>query len=370
MFKKCNLEVRMIPFHQITKTIAELLYKHDCVIVPNFGGFVARHLSSKFSKGNEVLFPPSKQILFNKNLVHQDGLLSSKIADNYHLSHHEVSVLLSDYVAYINSLLSVKKRFELDSIGLLYIDSENVLRFEAKTDVNFLIESFGFEPISTTEISIPVLSPEPVLAQYIDRKISNSELQPKQRKKHVQIAALAVGVPFLFTILLLAVSKKPIQPVLQASLNPFYSPEKLYTPNLNFSSKFIKISDAETVVPTKMDNGLTYFTVGDNNNVIIASNSDFSETKLTSKNNVKTSNNSVLSLDGKFQVVVGCFGVETNAKKLIKELKNSNITAGISGVNAKGLYVVSCGGFDTKEAANNLLSEIKSNYPSAWIMVQ
>lgn len=369
MFKKCNLEVRMIPFQQITKTIAELLYKHDCVIVPNFGGFVARNTSSKFNKGNDVLFPPSKQILFNKNLIHQDGLLSSAITDAYNISYTEVSKLLIDYVAYINSLLAVKKRFELDNIGLLYIDSENLLRFEAKTDVNFLIESFGFDPVVASEINLPVLVAERVNNQFTDRKITVAEQQKKQTK-YAKIAALAVGVPIAFALLLWAVSSKPIQPVLQSSLNPFYNPEKLYTPNLNFSSKFIKISEAETVVPTKMDNGLTYFTVGDNNNVIIASNSDFSETKLTSKNDVKTSNNSVLNVEGKFQVVVGCFGVETNAKKLIKELKNSNITAGISGVNAKGLHVVSCGGFNTKEEANNLLSEIKSNYPSAWIMAQ
>ncbi|MBK8367638.1 MAG: hypothetical protein IPL10_09520 [Bacteroidetes bacterium] len=56
----------MLHYTQITHLIAELLFKHDCVIVPNFGGFVARNYNSNFSKGSNVLYPQSKHILFNK----------------------------------------------------------------------------------------------------------------------------------------------------------------------------------------------------------------------------------------------------------------------------------------------------------------
>ena len=59
----------MLHYNQITHLIAELLFKHDCVIVPNFGGFVARNYSSNFNKGSNVLYPQSKHILFNKNFT-------------------------------------------------------------------------------------------------------------------------------------------------------------------------------------------------------------------------------------------------------------------------------------------------------------
>ena len=72
--------------------------------------------------------------------------------------------------------------------------------------------------------------------------------------------------------------------------------------------------------------------------------------------------------DGKYQVVVGCFGVEKNANKLIKELQSKNMNAGISGINNKGLHIVSCGGFNAKEDAANLLATIKGNFPNAWVM--
>ena len=55
---------------------------------------------------------------------------------------------------------------------------------------------------------------------------------------------------------------------------------------------------------------------------------------------------------------------------LIKELVSKKIKAGISGVNNKGLHVVSCGGFDAKEDAANLLASIRNDYPNAWVMAK
>ena len=62
--------------------INELLYIHDCVIIPGFGGFVGNHISAKLNKASKTLTPPSKQILFNENLKTNDGLLINYILEN------------------------------------------------------------------------------------------------------------------------------------------------------------------------------------------------------------------------------------------------------------------------------------------------
>ena len=48
--------------------ISELLFLHDCIILPEFGGFVGNPQSAKLNKITGILSPPSKQILFNSNL--------------------------------------------------------------------------------------------------------------------------------------------------------------------------------------------------------------------------------------------------------------------------------------------------------------
>ena len=358
----------MLQYNQITDLIAELLFKHDCVIVPNFGGFVARHHSSNFSKGNSILYPPSKHILFNKNLLHNDGLLISAVIQKTNFSNQEASKLIEDYVNYIQSLLSVKKRFELMNIGLLYFDNENSLRFEAKVDVNFLLESFGFEPIIANELIIET-EKQSVVKHFEDRKITAEEIkQPK--KSYAKIAALAIGLPVAFSFLILAAFSKPMKPILQSSFNPFYTPEKTYTPHNSKTTKAVFISSIKKPTLLADANGYANFKLAENGPVIIASFND--SVALTDKTIVvkpiHTKLNTTKNFSGKYQVVLGCFGIEENANKLVKELSEKQVNAGVSGTNSKGLHVVSCGGFDSKEEAANLLITIKDKFPNAWVL--
>ena len=64
----------------ISKYISELLFLHDCVIIPEFGGFVGNNKSAVLNEITGTIFPPSKEILFNPNLKSNDGLLINKIS--------------------------------------------------------------------------------------------------------------------------------------------------------------------------------------------------------------------------------------------------------------------------------------------------
>ena len=358
----------MLHYNQITHLIAELLFKHDCVIVPNFGGFVARNYSSNFNKGSNVLYPQSKHILFNKNLIHNDGLLIFALMQKKDMPVVDATKQIEDYKEYVQSLLSAKKRFELDNIGLLYIDSENTLRFEAKTDVNFLLESFGFEPVIANEL---VIEPEKQISikQFEGRKIVVETIIPKKRS-YAKIATLAIGVPVTLAFLLFAAYSKPMKPLLESSFNPFYSPEKTYIPNTSKTNKAVFIHSIEKTSLLVDANGFATFKLSESGTILVASINDSTaktdKTSVTKPIYVSSKNNH--AYDGKYQVVIGCFGVEENAEKLVKELKLKNVSAGISGVNGKGLHVVSCGGFDSKEEASNLLASVKANFPNAWVM--
>lgn len=360
---------QMIQYNQITQLISELLYRHDCVIVPGFGGFVSRSHSAGFNKGNQLLFPPAKHILFNRNLIHNDGLLMTALMERNAISFEEATKLTEEYRQYIQSLLSAKKRFELQNIGLLYIDGENSLRFEAKADMNFLFDAFGFEPVTATEL--PAEAEKPVHKPVFEDRVAVAEvpLVPRPKKSYARMAALAIGIPAVMVVLLLAATSKPMQPIMQSSVNPFYTPEKTYTPNHNPERKAFIIADVEKVSFLADANGYAAFTLSDRGRVMIANTNDSMlrpDKTLVARPSVKSN----LSLSGKFQVVLGCFGVRENAERLVNELRATQVNAGISGVNAKGLHVVSCGSFNSKQEAVNVLDSIRQRYPNAWIMAQ
>ena len=172
--------------------------------------------------------------------------------------------------------------------------------------------------------------------------------------------------------LLFAAYSKPMKPILQSSFNPFYTPEKTYTPIEQKNNKATFINKIEKQSLLVDANGFATFKLSENGNVLVASiNDSIAKTdKTTVVNHVHIASKNTNTYDGKYQVVVGCFGVEENANKLIKELISKNIKAGISGVNNKGLHVVSCGGFDSKEDATSLLSSIRTDFPNAWVMAK
>ena len=45
--------------------ISDLLYRHDCVVVPNFGAFIAQKTTAKINYERNEFYPPKKNITFN-----------------------------------------------------------------------------------------------------------------------------------------------------------------------------------------------------------------------------------------------------------------------------------------------------------------
>ena len=66
--------------------IKDLLYRYDCVIVPDFGGFISNKISAKINEQSHTFYPPSKQLGFNHHLTHNDGLLANYVASAENIS--------------------------------------------------------------------------------------------------------------------------------------------------------------------------------------------------------------------------------------------------------------------------------------------
>ena len=215
---------------------------------------------------------------------------------------------------------------------------------------------------------IRIPQPQISVKQFEDRKIVVETIISKKRS-YAKIATLAIGIPVTLAFLLFAAYSKPMKPLLESSFNPFYTPEKTYTPNTLKTNKAIFIPTVQKP-PLLVDaNGFATFKLSESGNMLVASiNDSVAKTDKTTVIKPLYVSTNKSSFDGKYQVVVGCFGVEKNAEKLVKELEHKNVSAGIRGVNSRGLHVVSCGGFNSKEEATNLLLSVKTEFPNAWVM--
>src|SRR5580704_233390 len=109
---------------KIEEHISELLFEHDCVIVPDFGGFVCNYSPAQIDPVKHLFEPPSKRILFNKGLTRSDGLLAHHISGKLKLPYSEAVTSISTEVKRYKDDIEKDKRLTLENIGLLYIDEK------------------------------------------------------------------------------------------------------------------------------------------------------------------------------------------------------------------------------------------------------
>ena len=114
----------------VEQHISELLFDHDCVIVPSLGGFLASNQNSMVTS-NLVLFPPFRKIAFNVYLKNNDGLLANHLVEYEHISYQQALVQIEKFVANCMTEMNSGKKVFLNTIGTLYFDKEHNIQFDA-----------------------------------------------------------------------------------------------------------------------------------------------------------------------------------------------------------------------------------------------
>ena len=136
---------------KISTYIFELLQSHDCVIVPNFGAFVARNISAKISSDGSKIFPPNKELSFNKNVVKNDGLLLNAIASNENINYEAAEQKIINWVKRINKKLEKQKYIEIKNIGSISLENSKYIFIPNQSSI-FLKSSYGFNSIDSSYI--------------------------------------------------------------------------------------------------------------------------------------------------------------------------------------------------------------------------
>ena len=136
---------------KISTYIFELLQSQDCVIVPNFGAFVTRNISAKISSDGSRIFPPNKEISFNKNVVKNDGLLVNAISSNENISYEGAEQKITNWVKKINKKLAKQKYIEIKNIGSISLENTKYFFIPNQNSI-FLKSSYGFNSIDSSQI--------------------------------------------------------------------------------------------------------------------------------------------------------------------------------------------------------------------------
>ena len=129
----------------ITAFIRELLFSHDCVIIPGFGGFIGNYTPARIDKNTSTFYPPVKQISFNRNLNHNDGLLVGRISGSAKISYGDARNMVEEFVTSLRKKLDRGEKVNFDNIGSFSNNQEGNIQFEPDRNVNYHLDSYGLD---------------------------------------------------------------------------------------------------------------------------------------------------------------------------------------------------------------------------------
>lgn len=191
----------------VEKHIKSLLYDHDCVIIPDFGGLIARYVPARINPVKHTLQPPSKKIAFNEKLVLNDGLLISTIAHYNGISKEEAQRVVAQFVHHAKTSLHHDNRFELEEIGVFRYNSERRLVFEYMESENLLEASFGLPEL----VARPVRVEEPAVLRTLIKERQQELVESRQPLRRrirraynvaagLALAGLSVGALYFLSL--------------------------------------------------------------------------------------------------------------------------------------------------------------------------
>jgi len=313
---------------KLEQYIGQLLYRYQCVTVPEFGSFLTEIRSARLQTDTNTFFPPKKVISFNALLQKNDGLLLHHIAQSQQIPYRNAIELLQNEVSIWKKTLENGQVLILENIGEIKLNSEQNLVFSASQNTNYLTSSFGLSPIVSPIIvrEKTEVSKEKSDSDQTDKTPIVIPITKKQKKN--PFIKYAVAASFLLTL-------------------GIFSADYYYGNYIEKQSFAI-----EKEVQTELENKIQQATF-----VIETPNIEpitliIKEEKLN------------------FHIIAGAFKEEKNAEKELKNLLEKGYKSRKLPKNKYGLYPIVFQSYQTRKEAIQNLSKFQKENPQSWILFQ
>lgn len=308
---------------QLETYISDLLYRYDCVIVPELGAFLTNRVSAKVHETTHAFYPPKKVLSFNEQLQANDGLLANYIAEVEKIPYTNALKKIHKHVKSIKSYLVEGETIAFDNVGEMVLNTEGKINFEPSHHINYLTEAFGLSQFTSEKITREVYKEQAeIIEEAIPLTITPEKRKSRNYLKYAAIAVIALTVGG-FT-------------ASNYYLNQIETHNQLAQEEAN-QKLDAKVQEATFII----DNPLPAATL------------------------------SVAKQTGNYHIVAGAFRIEANSDKKVEQLKAKGYKARKIGVNRYGLHEVVYASYSDRVEALQALRQIKRDHNrEAWLLVK
>lgn len=376
---------------RLEKYIYQLLFQHDCIIVPNLGAFISHPSSASINPEEHILYPPYKSIKFNSSIYQNDGLLEKTYVAKEHINIDEARVMMEADIAEWKDRLAKGEAIFIDKIGALKKGDD--IFFEPNTNQNLFAEKYGFKP----------LKPNLIIAQTTEIPVEENKRNWSSLLAAASIIPIIVGGYFYFN------TPQNVQKFVDHQWSGIVLPViKEAAPNLLDGDSAIATPIVENVhpLPTTISDPLEYIKAGATislpaeeyqdslGNDVVSKyeitvveekkiNDKEKEVKAIIKNSTpeekpkvetpavkETKSEEIVKIDAKpkkYQIIASSLRRPEDAARMLKDLQTQGYK-NASVVYVKGrYYYVNFDSFESLEKATKYLNELHAKRPDAWM---
>lgn len=303
-----------------------LLHDHNCVIVPDLGGFVVNTTHS-YREGISLFHQPVCELVFNRELTYNDGLLAESYMKTYSLSFDSAMLTIEKEVSDIKQKLREQRFVELNKLGSITLFEDN----------RFIYKSGDFVRPALFGLNIARLKPliqlqKPLGFSESKTEFSSDKSTEKYRSLRSASVAAAAAAAVILIMLFLPMSDRNTS---HQSAKISYETEWLHAKNNRLSEINTENSVTEKAI--------------------------FPATETVQN----IDNNSP-----RYYIIMGVFRGEVSASKLAETLKADGFS-GTDFLERPDRIDVYAASFDNEPDAEEYLREVHKQYPKhsdAWIL--
>jgi len=202
--------------NSIEQHISRLLLSNDCVIIPDFGGFITHYAEARFSAEDGLFFPPRREIGFNRNLTMNDSLLAQDYVEVYDISYPEALRRIEKNVEELRQSLNTVGCYVFNGIGTIMLNEDGQYEFKPFaagiiTPDYYALSAFEIKQIEEKAVPVVAMIPED------EKEISNDTEEEKNGKVTLSVrmirnavAAVVAAMIFLLSPISLNDNSRPM----------------------------------------------------------------------------------------------------------------------------------------------------------------
>lgn len=212
---------------RLMKHIEELLLWHDCVIIPEFGGFVLQTVSSEYASDEHLFIPTRKEVVFNPTLTHNDGLLAESYMQELSVDFSRAQQQIRTDVAMMKDALEKDLQVKFGQTGHFTKDGERVIFKPSKnSDKLFCTSSYGLPAFYYLSLT----ARRPAVTAQNSSNAARTETDKSNRILYtIPITQLFVGIfaAALVAVILFFSISTPVKEVNRAAYSAGFIPPEL-----------------------------------------------------------------------------------------------------------------------------------------------